>query len=74
MIFYTPYPIETFFYDATQRMECHTVEWNGVPMVVQWDATQGATIMQLLSPDPQHYLDPRLQPGSQIDWVPRGSC
>lgn len=71
MIHYTPFPAEWFFMDPTQQIECYTIEWHGVPMVVQWDQQQGAaTIMQLLSLDPQHYLDPRFQPGNKLAIFP----
>jgi hypothetical protein len=67
MIHYTPFPAEWVWCDTVSSTEQYTVQWQGVPLVVQWDAERGATIVQLLSCDPQHYLDPRLQPGMSVE-------
>lgn len=72
MIHYTPFPAEWYYYDFSKQADCYTVEWNGIPMVIQWDDEQGATIVQLLSLDPQHYLDPRYQPGNKVEIWPKG--
>jgi len=71
MIHYTPYPAEWFFYDNTEQYKYYEVKWEGVPLIVQLDDHGQATIVQILSCDPQHYLDPRLQPGNKIQLFPK---
>lgn len=71
MIHYTPFPAEWFFYDYTKQNECLTIELQGVPMVIQLDDQQQATIVQVLSCDPQHFLDPRFQPGNKVQLFPK---
>ena len=71
MIFYTPYPAEWFFYDSMRQNEYYEVEWEGVPLRIEMDAEGQATIVQLLSCNPQHFLDPRFQPGNKIQLFPK---
>jgi len=71
MIHYTPYPAEWLFYDQMEQDEYFEIEWEGVPLIIQLDDLGQATIVQLLSCNPQHYLDPRLQPGNKIQLFPK---
>lgn len=71
MIYYTPYPAEWFFYDYTNQSENYNVEIDGIPMMIQINPQGEATVVQLLSCDPQHYLDPRFQPGAKVQLFPK---
>lgn len=71
MIYYTPYPAEWFFWDYVQPVEYYNVEMEGVPMVIQVDSKGQATIVQLLSCNPQDYLNPRFQPGNKVQLFPK---
>lgn len=71
MIYYSPYPTEWCFYDLSKQREFYNVELDGIPMVIQIDSQGEATVVQLLSCDPQHYLDPRFQPGMKVQLFPK---
>jgi hypothetical protein len=71
MIHYSPYPAEWVFYDETNQQVYYQIEWEGVPLVIQMDEQGQATVVQLLSCNPQHFLDPRFQPGNKIQLFPK---
>ena len=63
--------MEWFFYDPDSANRNYPIELEGVPMMIQLDQQGEATILQLLSCDPQHYLDPRFQPGNKVQLFPK---
>lgn len=74
MIYYSIVPPELVFSDesAQNKQQTQEVIVNGVAMVIEILGPTEAQVVRLLSPDPQHYLDARFQPGSRIRMVPSG--
>ncbi|SHE41926.1 YlzJ-like protein [Seinonella peptonophila] len=72
MIHYTILPEELIFYDPRQQTaERVVIQIDGVPMLVEQHRGDQAAIVQLLSPNPQDYLNPRFQPGTPIRLIPK---
>lgn len=65
MIYYSVIPAEVALQEPEQS-KLREVEFEGISMIVQMGSGSNAQIVRLLSPDPQHYLDPRFQPGNTI--------
>ncbi|OXM84729.1 YlzJ-like family protein [Paenibacillus rigui] len=69
MIHYTVLPLDAVM-DGIETMEASTIEvtMNGITMQVQpMNATQ-ASIVRILSPNPQDYLNPLYSPGRVIQF------
>ncbi|SEN44234.1 YlzJ-like family protein [Lihuaxuella thermophila] len=73
MIHYTILPEELIFFDSNhqKRPEQKEVVIDGVQMVIQLENASEATIVRILSPNPDHYLDPRFQPGNKVQLFPK---
>lgn len=72
MIHYTILPDELIFYDPElQHSKQKRIEIDGVLLLVEQTSEHQATIVQLLSPDPQDFLNPRFQPGKQLGLFPK---
>jgi hypothetical protein len=70
MIHWTLLPDELVFSSPQdQPSPIREITINGVPMQVRME-NHSLRIVRLLSPDPQHYLDPRFQPGNEISLLP----
>ena len=72
MIHYTIYPPEWIYTDplSPPKRRIRDVSIGGVAMQVEILENGEARIVRLLSPDPRHYLNPRLQPGNRISLIP----
>ncbi len=72
MIHYTVFPPEWIYTDPHRPPErrIRDVSIGGVAMQVEIMENGEARILRLLSPDPRHYLNPRLQPGNRIHLIP----
>ncbi|MCS1351251.1 YlzJ-like family protein [Mechercharimyces sp. CAU 1602] len=71
MIHYTVLPHELIYLDPDQpQADTKEVVIDGVTVEVLMNTSGQAQIVRLLSSDPEHFLNPRLQPGSQISMVP----
>ncbi|OYD09504.1 YlzJ-like family protein [Paludifilum halophilum] len=67
MIYYSVIPAEQALVDAdTEQPDYREVEVEGVSMTVEMIGPSEGRIVRLLSPDPQHYLNPRFQPGNRV--------
>jgi hypothetical protein len=67
MIIYTAMPLEMVYEGfMDHKPEFQEVEYLGVHMIVEPAENQKAKIVRLLSPNPQDYLNPQLQPGNTI--------
>ncbi|WP_042356216.1 YlzJ-like family protein [Bacillus rubiinfantis] len=70
MIWYTMMPHELMFptemnqYESQQR-----VIFQGIPLLVEKTDSQYVQVIQVLSSDPQHFLDMRVCPGSKISYA-----
>ncbi|WP_261132944.1 YlzJ-like family protein [Bacillus sp. Marseille-Q3570] len=65
MILYTSMPNELVFNTANEDYEKHAmIEMNGVSMMVEHLDGNQCRIVNLLSTDPNHYLNPNFQPGT----------
>ncbi|NOU93371.1 hypothetical protein GC093_09095 [Paenibacillus sp. LMG 31456] len=73
MIHYTVLPMEVVM-EGIDKMEATSVEivMNGIMMQVQPLNSTQATIVRIMSCDPQNYLNPRYSPGSIIEFQPVG--
>ncbi|KFZ40080.1 MULTISPECIES: YlzJ-like family protein [Thermoactinomyces] len=69
MIYYSTIPIEMAFY-RPDELKLKQIQVDGVKMIVHEGEEGEATIVQVLSGDPGHFLDPRFQPGNTIKNVP----
>lgn len=71
MIIYSPVPLEQIISGIENDIEApQEVEVDGLLMQVQPIDGNRARIVRLISPDPQHYLNPRYAPGSVIHYRP----
>ncbi|MCF6410626.1 YlzJ-like family protein [Pseudalkalibacillus salsuginis] len=67
MILYTSMPNELVFNNAAENYDKHSmIEMNGVSMMVEHLDENQCRIVNLLSTDPYHYLNPSLQPGTVL--------
>ena len=69
MVLYTIVPPEELFFDDEPAASVEAAV-NGVPMLVVPLGDGLARIERLLSTDPDHFLDPRYQPGSLVTFLP----
>ncbi|MCQ6280142.1 YlzJ-like family protein [Bacillus sp. EB600] len=67
MILYTTVPYELIFPDDMESFDRQkTINYNGVPLLVDCADPQSMQIVRVLSSDPQHFLDDRFSPGTKI--------
>lgn len=72
MIHYSIIPCEvTYYQEPKEEKEQRQIVLDGVSLLVEIDREQTATIVQVLSPNPQVFLDERFQPGRQIPLFPK---
>jgi hypothetical protein len=72
VIHYSVIPCEVTYYEKEKEAKKQRqIELDGVSLLVEVDQEQRATIVQVLSPNPQVYLDERFQPGRQIYLFPK---
>jgi hypothetical protein len=71
MIHYTALPLEVVM-DGIEKMEATDIEImiNGIMMQVQPLNTTQATIVRIMSGNPQDYLNPQYSPGRIIEFQP----
>ncbi|HEX2953608.1 MAG TPA: YlzJ-like family protein [Bacillota bacterium] len=72
---YTIVPTEVIFAEGESEVEGsqnnaseQLVEIEGATLLVEPDGTGRGRIKRIISTDPNHYLDPRWQPGMKIRW------
>ncbi|MGE5592265.1 MAG: YlzJ-like family protein [Betaproteobacteria bacterium] len=70
MILYTVLPLELVLEGMDKERTFMDVEINGIAMTVEQVSANEAVIVRLISTDPQHFLDPALQPGSRVRLTP----
>jgi hypothetical protein len=73
MLLYTIVPVEAIFSDDDPdegliSNDTMVVEIDGTRLLVQQSGFGHGKVERIISTDPQHYLDPRWQPGSVIRW------
>ncbi|MEB3102628.1 YlzJ-like family protein [Ferviditalea candida] len=72
MIIYTIMPEDLLFQGMDdERGPYLEIEIDGVTMQVEPVNPQQAKIVRLISPVPEHYLNPKYAPGSMIEFSPR---
>ncbi|MGE5586947.1 MAG: YlzJ-like family protein [Clostridia bacterium] len=70
MILYTVLPLEVVLEGIDKERTFMDVEIRGVTMTVEQLSPNEAAIVRIISTDPQHFLDPALQPGTRIRLAP----
>lgn len=72
---YTIVPIEVIFgggdaenEETAQHLSEQTVQIGGATLLVEPDGMGRGKVKRILSTDPNHYLDPRWQPGMTVRW------
>ncbi|WP_377889186.1 YlzJ-like family protein [Alkalihalobacillus sp. R86527] len=71
MILYTILPHEAVFPTEQRAFEQQQViDWNGVQLVVERTAHSECRVVQVLSTDPQDYLNESTQPGQMLTLTP----
>ncbi|MCR4402150.1 MAG: YlzJ-like family protein [Firmicutes bacterium] len=70
MILYTVLPLEVVMDGMDKERTFVDVEIQGVKMTVEQLSSTEAAIVRIISTDPQHFLDPGLQPGTRIRLAP----
>lgn len=71
MILYTVTPQHLIFDETVENpseQQYVTVEYKGVPLLVNKNPPGNYEIVRLLSSDPQHFLDSRYTPGTQLTY------
>lgn len=71
MTIYSPIPLDQIFdrYDKVEE-PLQEIQCNGITMEVRPLNENSAQIVRLISSDPQHFLNPQLQPGTRIHYKP----
>jgi hypothetical protein len=74
-VLYTVVPMEVIFSEDNQEGEGslpnlaeQTVQIGGATLLVEPDGMGRGKVKRILSTDPNHYLDPRWQPGMTVRW------
>ncbi|TCP30276.1 YlzJ-like protein [Scopulibacillus darangshiensis] len=72
MILYTIYPHDVIFDEEEDqaKKKQKTLEMNGVKLIVEETEGDDYKILQLISSDPNHFLDQRYQPGEMVTMKP----
>lgn len=72
MIHYSVLPIEAVMQgsEGLDNADYMEITMNGVPMQVQRVNARQASIVRLLSCNPQDYLNPQYAPGRMIEFTP----
>jgi len=70
MLLYTVVPPEEIFFGDDEAPEPVAAAVAGVPVLVTPAGGGWARIERLLSTDPDHFLDPRFQPGGLVSLKP----
>lgn len=71
MTFYTLYPIEEIFKDSEEAIPAlEEIEIDGLLFQVRRLEANQAVIERLVSPNPEHYLNPNYAPGQVVQMVP----
>ncbi|HHY36501.1 MAG TPA: hypothetical protein GX518_02285 [Firmicutes bacterium] len=71
MILYTTMPLETVYQGLEDMRPSYLeVELAGTTVVIEPISLEQGKIVRLLSTDPKDYLNPNLQPGRVINFVP----
>ncbi|MDS1029055.1 YlzJ-like family protein [Bacillota bacterium LX-D] len=66
MLIYTPLPLECVFDGFNQKRSFKQLSYHGVKLIVEEvDSNQGR-ISQILSTNPEDFLNPLLQPGNIV--------
>ena len=74
MILYTTMPLATVLQGLEDLNPSYLeMEVSGTRLVVEGTGLGQGRIVRLLSTDPQDYLNPSLQPGMTINFVPSGT-
>lgn len=65
MILYTTMPQELVFQTISSEYEKKmVVEYDGIPLLVEKDEEQNYRVIQIMSTNPNHFLDDRYSPGT----------
>lgn len=65
MILYTTMPQELIFQTPESEFSKQTIiHYEGIPLLVEMDENHDYRVIQVMSSDPNHYLDDRCCPGS----------
>ncbi|MFC7392605.1 YlzJ-like family protein [Scopulibacillus cellulosilyticus] len=71
MILYTICPLEDIFEEEEKQPgKKQTIEVNGVKLIVEDKGDNNYEIVQLISSNPQDFLDGRYQPGEKLTMKP----
>jgi hypothetical protein len=72
MIFYSVVPQELVFanFEQMEKQELRELKFGEATMLVEPTGAYEGTIVRLISPNPQHYLNPRFAPGQKIAFHP----
>ena len=73
MLLYTIVPAEAIFSEDNPdeglvSNDTMVIEMEGAQLLIQQSGFGHGKVQRIISTDPQHYLDPRWQPGSTIQW------
>jgi hypothetical protein len=72
MIFHTILPNEVVFEDENEQVpNQQMIAINGGQLLVEQESDSECRIVQLISSDPNHFLDPRYQPGVKLPLKPQ---
>jgi hypothetical protein len=72
MIFYSVVPQELVFanFEQMEKQELRELKFGEATMLVEPTGAYEGKIVRLISPNPQHYLNPRFAPGQKIAFHP----
>lgn len=69
MTLYTMMPHELIFpQEVGAAPKQQMINYQGIPLLVEFTDQQNVQVIRVLSSDPQHYLDERICPGAKISF------
>jgi len=69
LLLYTPVPIEIVLEGHDKQYEFKEIEIDGVKLIVEPIGVNQCKIVQLISTDPNHFLNPNYSPGKIINFT-----
>lgn len=68
MLHYTPLPLELILEGFDEKRNYREIQFEGVTLLIEEVNSKENKIVQILSTNPQDFLNPKLQPGNLLSF------
>ena len=69
MVIYTPVPLELLV-SSTDKQKFAEMQFGEAKLIIETAEDGSSKIHRVISTNPQDYLNPLLQPGSEVKYIP----